>query len=268
MTKPISIHDTSLNEIEESLKKEYFSSAKALFSSPKDFCEAEDYLHAVSKKYHCAFPDMLFHSDFLEEERFFSSELDTAFFRHLRYLPPIWHSHTFLEVTYVASGTCTNYIMEQTLTMSTGDICIIAPNTLHAIRALSDDCVIYNILLRTSTFETAFFGTLSGNDILSDFFTRILYHTPSHPYLLFRTGTDMELFAYIGFFCQEFYSNRQYKNRMLNNLLTAFFIILLRKHTKAKNAASGPYAFKFGYICLNHCRDIRLFRHKQLQAHF
>ena len=114
--------------------------------------------------------------------------------------------------------------------MQAGDICIIAPNTQHAVSVFSDDCIVFNIILRTSTFETAFFGTLSENDVLSDFFMRMLYHSPTHPYLLFRTHGDHELFNYVGYAYEEFIGNRQYKNRMLNSIIDAFFITLLRNH--------------------------------------
>lgn len=173
----------------------------------------------------------MFTSDILHEDDFFHAGYDVEIYRHLRYLPPIRHSHDFLEVVCVAEGDCTNFIAGEQIPMQRGDICIIAPNTRHALSAFSDNCIIFNILLRTSTFEQAFFGVLSENDILSDFFMRNLYHSPSHPFLLFRTGYDQELFNYIGFACHEFQHNRQYKNRMLNSVVNAFFIVLLRNHS-------------------------------------
>ena len=227
-----------LNLMEQCLKKEFENIDKALFLNPHEFSEIQQYISGINIKYNQVLPDLLFESDFLKESPYFSSELDTAYFQHIRYLPAIWHSHDFLEVTLVLNGTCTNHIIEQSIQMNTGDICIIAPNTTHAICACSDDCIVYNILLRISTFEKAFFGTLTENDILSDFFTRILYHSPSHPFLLFHCGKDSELFRYIGYFCLEYHSNRQYKNRMLNNIITAFFIILLRKHGAAVSTVS------------------------------
>ena len=114
--------------------------------------------------------------------------------------------------------------------MKKGDICIIAPETEHAVSAFSDDCILINIILRVSTFEKAFFGVLSENDILSDFFMRTLYHSKTHPYLYFRTGDDQELFDYVLYAYQEFLGNHQYKERFLNNIISAFFIILLRNH--------------------------------------
>lgn len=38
------------------------------------------------------------------------------------------------------------------------------------------------------------------------------------------------MFNYIGYAYHEFSRNRQYKNRMLNSIINAFFIILLRNH--------------------------------------
>lgn len=188
----------------------------------------QDLLNYASAKSANFFPTIL--SNTLEEDLFFQGDLDTEIYQHLRYLPCNWHSHSFLEVVCVIQGECINYIKEQALEMCPGDICIIAPDTKHAISAFSDECIIFNIILRTSTFETAFFGTLSENDVLSDFFMRTLYKSKTHPYLLFRPGNDQELRNYIGYAFQEFHGNRQYKNRMLNSVINAFFIVLLRNH--------------------------------------
>ncbi|MCX4316786.1 MAG: AraC family transcriptional regulator, partial [Lachnospiraceae bacterium] len=67
--------------------------------------------------------------------------------------------------------------------------------------------------------------------ILSEFFTHILFHSPTHPYLYFCTGHDPDLRNFIGYLYEEYNAGRQYKNRMLGNLVMAFFILLLRKHS-------------------------------------
>ena len=158
----------------------------------------------------------------LEEQLFFHNETDVEIYKHLRYLPAYWHAHDFIEIACVVQGSCYNYILAQRLEMKKGDICIMAPDTRHAISAFSEDCVLLNFLIRTSTFETAFFGVLSNNDILSDFFMQTLYHSNQHPYLYFRTGDDWELLNCIGYAWQEFHRNRQYKNRMMVSVINAF----------------------------------------------
>lgn len=175
------------------------------------------------------FPEKILNTK-LDESSFFRENYDTELYRHLRYLPAILHTHSFLEVVCMVEGSCTNYVRRQELHMKKGDICIIAPETEHAISAFSDDCIIINIILRVSTFEKAFFGVLSDNDVLSDFFMRTLYHSKTNPYLYFRTGDDRELFGYVLYAYEEFLGNRQYKVRFLNNIISAFFIILLRNH--------------------------------------
>ena len=220
--------NTDLRDTEKSLKKLYLENPERHLDQPQDVKNCLDIFIKASQKNHSLFPKFL--SENLEEDLFFHKNLDCEIYQHFRYLPCNWHSHSFLEVLCVMRGSCCNYIQDQKLAMQTGDICIIAPNTQHAVSVFSDDCIVFNIILRTSTFETAFFGTLSENDVLSDFFMRTLYHSPTHPYLLFRTHGDHELFNYVGYAYEEFIGNRQYKNRMLNSIIDAFFITLLRNH--------------------------------------
>lgn len=220
--------NTNLRETEKSLKKLYLENPDRHLDLPQDVKNCRDIFIKASQENHSLFPKFL--AENLEEDLFFHKNLDCEIYQHFRYLPCNWHSHSFLEVLCVMRGSCYNYIQEQKLEMQTGDICIISPNTRHAVSVFSDDCIVFNIILRTSTFETAFFGTLSENDVLSDFFMRTLYHSPTHPYLLFRTRGDHELFNYVGYAYEEFTGNRQYKNRMLNSIIDAFFITLLRNH--------------------------------------
>ncbi|MBQ9644513.1 MAG: helix-turn-helix domain-containing protein [Lachnospiraceae bacterium] len=169
-------------------------------------------------------------SENLSEDQFFEPGTNIAIFRHLRYLPAVLHSHRFFELSYVLSGTCRNQIGTELLSMQAGDICIIAPGTEHALSAFSEDAVIYNVLIRSSTFESAFFGTLSERDVLSAFFSHALYNPASTSHILFRTALDEQLSAVFLQLYQEQESNLKYRRRLMDNILTGFFILLLRSH--------------------------------------
>lgn len=220
--------NTDLRPLESVFKSLYEQNPDRQLELPHEVISCRDVLLKASRTASNPFPELL--ATTLNEDSFFHKNLDCEIYQHLRYLPCTWHTHAFLEVVCVMEGSCTNYILEQKLEMKAGDICIIAPDIRHAISAFSDDSVIFNIILRTSTFETAFFGTLSENDILSDFFMRTLYHSKTHPFLLFQTDDDRETFNYVGYAYEEYKSNRQYKKRMLNSIINAFFIVLLRNH--------------------------------------
>lgn len=223
--------DTELRPPEEALKKICLQGQYPEIWSPfpVEFEEAALFLQKNMRDMPADLLSHLFEKE-LSEDSFFHSGTDVELYQHLRYLPAYWHKHSFFEIICVLEGTCSNYLAEHEMQLTAGDYCILAPDTRHALGVFSDDCLVFNLLLRVSSFETAFFGVLSDNDILSDFFSRALYHSTTHPYLLFRTGQDFEVRNYIGYAYQEFKRNRQYKNRMLNSVIQAFFITLLRNH--------------------------------------
>lgn len=220
---------TKMEHLEHIFKQIHEQFPERNLNLPHSHEYTRDILKLAAQRSSHPFPQKLLENR-LEEELFFRSGFDTELYRHLRYLPANWHSHSFLEVVCVVEGNAVNYIQDQELHMYKGDICIIAPETVHAISAFSEDCIIINIVLRTSTFEKVFFGVLSDNDVLSDFFTHMLYHSKTHPYLFFRTGGDPDVFDFVFYAYREFLKNHQYKERFLNNIVGAFFIMLLRNH--------------------------------------
>ena len=236
---------TELRPTEREFKALYQTQGARILDQPHTMDEIRDILlsaiDTISAGPEAAGPDssILEHSsirfimnDSLVDEDFIENDLDAAVYQHLRYLPVFWHKHNFFEIACVLSGSCTNYIVNQEIPLQEGDICIIAPEAKHAIRAFSDQAVIFNILLRTQAFENNFFSLMPPEDILTAFFAHTLHHSEEMPYLLFHTAGDTELRNYIGFFNDEYHRNRRYKNNMLNSILSAFFITLMRNHEK------------------------------------
>lgn len=217
-----------LNAIEKELKSLYLKNPSRRFEIP---CSQEEVMDILTLSYSTSdanFSEKM--NSNISEHAFIHEDLDAAFVRHARYTPAFWHKHDFFELLYVLEGSCTNTILHQSITMTAGDICIIAPGVMHAISAFSDEDILLNILIRKSTFEQSFLGLLEGDDILSDFFKRTFYQTTEIPYLLFHTGTDSKLLSYISQADDEFCHNRRYKKQMMNTFFSAFFIHLLRKH--------------------------------------
>lgn len=232
--------DTDLSELEV-LFKEYFSKyPDRHLELPHKMEASRDIIKAVSTRTSHSLPKLML--DSLTEGSFISKPEDAAVYRHVRYLPAVRHSHDFFEVACLFQGQCTNYIAEQKIDMIEGDICIIAPNTSHAISAFSDDCILFNILLKTSTFEQTFLDVMADTDLLAEFFTRTLYHSKSRPYLLFRTHDDPNPRAFIWYAYDEAQNDRRYKRRMMNSIISALFAGLLRAHEKDVIVPSEPFA--------------------------
>lgn len=164
------------------------------------------------------------------QENQFPGKADVVVNRHERYSPCFFHAHDFFEISYVLCGSCTNYMPGQTLHMKTGSLSLMSLHTPHAISVFNDDTVVINIMLKSSTFRQAFFGTLTQKDVISSFFSRALYTTDTEAYLLFETGDDPSIRSLICEIYQESQTQQNYAERMLNVLVTELFIHLLRRH--------------------------------------
>lgn len=173
-----------------------------------------------------------FRIDHKLEESFISSGDDLLIARHLRYFPAFLHTHSFFEIVCLAEGSCSHYINGQQQHLSQGDILIMAPGTMHAIHAADDDSLLINILIRSSTFNSAFLNTLTNKTILGDFFQKTLYHNKEHSYLLFHAGNDESLFQILEYLYREECSDKRYKNAVKNQIAELFFSLLLRNHEK------------------------------------
>lgn len=217
-------------QIEDYLKTSYLQRKKENLSDTDSlheeiFSQVND---DISKRFHVDFR-MDIH---LLEESFIASHNDVFVTRHLRYLPPFLHTHNFFEILCVAEGSCNHYINNQHQLLPQGDILIMAPGTMHAIDITDDDSLVINILIRSSTFNLAFFNTLTNETILGDFFQKTLYNNKEHSYLLFHTGNDSELFQFLEYLYREECSDKRYKNAVKNQITELFFSMLLRNHEK------------------------------------
>ncbi|MCD8014558.1 MAG: AraC family transcriptional regulator [Lachnospiraceae bacterium] len=233
-----------LNELEKKLKNLYLSQRDSDQGRPVDEREFRKQMRENGMDFDELLDGPVEAS--LMEDTFIPNGGDVAVTWHARYFPAIYHSHSFFEMTYVMEGNCQNYLegtdLRASLTgsdlkkpavvMRPGDLCLIAPGTKHAIGAFADDCRIINILIRSSTFETAFMDLLSGRDVLTAFFTHALYGERKSMPLLFHTGDDRNLKEFILYACEEYQNQEKYSNRMMNNLIHAICVLLLRRHEK------------------------------------
>lgn len=169
---------------------------------------------------------------------------DVAIHKHLRYFPAFFHHHSFFEVCYVISGNCNHTLRSADKTiplkLRTGDILIIPPGTEHSI-LMNSDSIVVNILIRKSTFESALLNHLPVDTILYNFFLNTLYDRDNKRYILFHSDRDEQL-IYLFFHMAETYcNNRLYANNIINQLLAAFFSIMLRDHSNSIEFA-GEYS--------------------------
>jgi len=170
----------------------------------------------------------------LESHLFKEHDANNIFLvKHNRYTPSFEHSHDFFEIFFVYSGECKNTIREESFYMPSGSLCFIAPHVNHTLEVFNDS-VIINILIRKTTFDEIFFNLLVTGDILSEFFLGSIYTVKSSEkpveYIIFNLGDDTEMTEKIHEMLIEQFNNDKYSNRIMYNIISIFFTLLVRKY--------------------------------------
>ena len=214
---------------EQEYKRIYLQYPQARLDQAKTLKEIHALVPELAKRGEA--PTKLSAQDNLHEQ-YFPPELDVLVVPNYRYGAAFLHSHSFFEVICVLNGECDNFFSSSTIRMTAGDICIVAPGTVHALSAFHDDCLIYNLTVRSSTFEGTFLKTMPQGSVLSRFFIRSLYDAGKESHLYFRASPDWKLSNLVLQMREEFLQQKQYSGTLLNALLTAFFVCLLRYHEK------------------------------------
>ncbi|VUX08017.1 HTH-type transcriptional regulator ChbR [[Ruminococcus] torques] len=178
---------------------------------------------------------------------------------HGRYGYPIMHNHAYIELVYVYSGACTHFIEDQKLLMKKGDLCILAPEAMHALAVEDEDTVVINIMMSRHLFDSSFLKILKGGRMTSDFLENILYRKKVSPYLIFPTGED----SWIQELALRIYKERKEKDYLYNESVTLYvkqiFIQLIRKYEMMAiisdpldNSQESNIMALMGYLSVNY----------------
>ncbi len=172
------------------------------------------------------------------ESNSFAAGHDIVICQPLRYLPPYWHTSDYFEVYYVFSGPCPVYFENETVVLEAGDVIIIPPFTKNATSFISDDVVLLDIMIRSSTFQQVFLEQLAPSNLMTMFFTKALSGSKNSSYLRFQTETDEALEQILFSMYTASLARDPYSARMRNPLMSTFFLLLLKKYEHVAQTSS------------------------------
>lgn len=158
--------------------------------------------------------------------------------KHNRYTPEFLHSHSYFELIYVFSGSCSHTIAGKTIHMEQGCFCIVAPKTYHSI-GVFDSSVVLNILIRKSTLEEYYPSLLKSENIVSDFFMNGIFAKKCPAFLMFHI--DETLQNQILEMYREQLENDVYSEEIISSMMQVFLYRLVRH--------GDMYAADFDFVC-------------------
>lgn len=175
------------NEDEKFYKKYYSASQKK--NTLDIFLKAVDVKEALRR--HLIIPELLpdiISYEMNDDEYFKDNTRNVYISKHNRYTPAFLHRHDFFEIIFVFTGQCIQTISSVRKNFTAGDIIFIAPGVYHTMEVFDDDSIVFNILLRKSTFDQMFLPLMKGNNLLNEFFSEGLYHSQQIDYVIFHAG--------------------------------------------------------------------------------
>ncbi|WP_462409527.1 AraC family transcriptional regulator [Neobacillus sp. Marseille-QA0830] len=179
--------------------------------------------------------------DIVPVDYFFKPGENVVFLKHPRFIKFTEHRHSFIEMNYVYSGTCTQHINGKEVILKEGDLCLLDTNVTHGIESASENDIIINIMIRTGYFDSALLQRLSGNDLLTDFFVNAIYQQKQDSrYIIFPKGPNNRLKDMITQALSEFLNPQLCSNEAINSYMLLIFTELLRIYNHTSKSKQEP----------------------------
>jgi len=164
-----------------------------------------------------------------------------SFIKHERFLYGIEHKHPFIELVYVYSGRCIQWINDEYFMLEQGDICLLDTNVIQKIEYCGEDDIIINCMMWKSYFDYTFFLNLEDNDILLSFFSKALQNQKeSSHYIIFRTAGEERIHRLMQEAMCEYYNKELFYERNVEYYLSLIFTEMLRSYKKDMSRKYDP----------------------------
>ncbi len=199
-----------------------------------------------SERYHQKHPNRLssrysqIDKTVVDEQELYIFKFDSIMNQHniclnkeSRFTPIPKHIHSVIELNYIYSGSMTQIINGQEITLHKGDLCILDLNTTHEILPLSEQDIVITIDMRKKYFTASFLTRLSTQGLVSRFLVNALLENQSRQqYQIFYSHPEINIHSIIQQLLCEYYDSRICSDEVMDAYMIILFSQLLRMYQK------------------------------------
>lgn len=139
------------------------------------------------------------------------------------------HSHDFIEIVYIYSGTCYQNINGEDIVLTKGDICIIDTGIIHSIKAGHFNDIFINILMRKDYLTSSLLSRLSSDSVISQFLVNAITESTNHEnYLIFNNKDTSKANFFMKSILCEYFDKGLCSTEVINCYLILLFSELIR----------------------------------------
>lgn len=136
------------------------------------------------------------------------------------YMPA--HTHNFVEFNYMYSGTCTQFINDEKITLNRGEIILMDKDIVQKIDYVGQNDILINILVQDKAILTDLLDTLSKSD---DLVTRFIVNASKtnaihNNFIIFNIANNPIAIQLIESLILKSYQHDKFRNHSMNLLLS------------------------------------------------
>lgn len=159
-----------------------------------------------------------------------------AIHRHDRFMEFDWHSHDYIELIFVYSGTIKQEIERKDIELKKGEILLLDMNVKHKIAVAGEEDIAINILMKKKFFDWVFMSHFSKNDIIFDFIAKAIYdNKKTKQYLVFRTSENSVIWDMMIKILMEYYEPQIGMDTAIRSYIALLFTELFRDYRQNLN---------------------------------
>lgn len=204
----------------------------------------------------------------LKEDFFKDGSIFVSKHHRFSYMPS--HTHDFIEINYMHSGECIQYINEVPITLKAGQLLLMDKDIVQRIDYVGENDILINILLQDDSLSTDIINNLAkSQSIVSEFLLNASNKERDHNnFLFFDSAKNDKLQALIQNLMVEAFSTDRHRNQSLKLYMSLIFIELMKLmelQTHTDGDADNYQIFELVKYIEDHFTTITL---EQLAHHF
>ncbi|WP_247741230.1 helix-turn-helix domain-containing protein [Cohnella sp. LGH] len=161
--------------------------------------------------------------------------------KHHRFAAMPVHKHDFIELNYMYSGSCEQWIDGQRVVLRQGDACLMDRNVPHGIAPLEENDILVNLLLRKEALASAFPDRAPKGGAVASFISHALSERLRHGrYIVFRPGEHAKLHELMRDMMCEFFDPDDHSSDQLRHYVPILLIELMRVYDLDLNYEPEP----------------------------
>ena len=178
------------------------------------------------------------------------TEMDYQFFKndylfmskHNRYAKMIQHNHSFVELNYMYSGSCVQYIDDMKIILKQGQLLLMDKDTAHSIDKLEKEDILINILIKNESISTEILNKMvKSKNLIFDFLLNASNLTNNHHhYMILETENNETIQFLLQQMISDYFIPNAYSVQKLKLMLPLLFIELSKQLEEQAIAQIDP----------------------------